>query len=102
MLNNSRPEPKFYYFTPFSLQEINWTLTCCYHSESFGNSSPRGAKRHKSLNVAVLPCLWLVIKEIQRIHVPHAVSYKDHRTSSLFSHLLDHMLQLQEVLFVLI
>lgn len=43
-----------------------------------------------------------MVEEVQRVHVAHAVSDEDHRTAVLMRHLLNHLLQVQEVLLVLV
>lgn len=54
------------------------------------------------MDVFVLPGLRLLVQEVQGVHVPHAVSDEHHGAPRLLRHLLDHLLELQEVLFVLI
>ena len=72
------------------------------HTEGLGHPGPRWSQRDESFDVFVFPGLWLLVEEVQRVHVSHAVSDQHHGPASLLRHLLDHLLQRQEILFILI
>lgn len=77
-------------------------FTTGHNTQCLGHTSPWRAQAHKRFDVFILPSLWLLVEEVQRVHVAHAVSDKDHRTTVLLRHLFNHQLQLQKVLLVLI
>lgn len=78
------------------------SLTGGEHAEGLGHAGPRRSQRDERLDVAVLPGLRLLVEEVQGVHVAHAVSYENHGPAGLVCHLLDQLLQRQEIFLILI
>lgn len=77
-------------------------LTGSDDAQRLGHARPRRPQTDEGLDVLVLPGLRLLVQEVQRVHVPHAVSDEHHGPTGFLRHLLDHLLQLQEILFILV
>lgn len=78
------------------------SLTRDDHAEGLCNPCPRWSYGDEIFDVSVFPGLRLLVEEVQGVQVAHTVSNEHHRPAGLLCHLFNHLLQLQEILFILI